>query len=637
MRYNLSICLLAGVLMFSAPLSTYGQELSTQEQTPVSDVISSDASVEIKSFPPSIIQGDSIKLEAKVVGSAEPRPTGIVEFKSGIIDIGKDTVSSDGTASIKLDELDLGQHQIVAVYSGDQTYAKSSSETVTLVVSPQHWTQTLIVALPVVGAVIFAAVFILAFRFIFRLTVRIARLIIRLFAIIIKPVLLVLRRIKFISPPKEQPTTAAVGLALGSVANAMTETEEELDKAFKRQDEGKDDKGRSIDLYTMDQELSFRSLIPQDKKSDSYTREKIPRDYERAKEFFSTEFDNDVNALNLYDDIDSAFVVKTFGESDYHCFLILSKFKKIISSNITRLTVYTSGLLSLYILINILFANSVDVLSLLDDGSNHVISIVQNIVATTTFNLIQPIDLSEGSDARKYINKFTFGLISFVFIYFIIIIIYRMGYRKEQQQNAIRMQAFLKAYLSELANRSEILVNNATLAVTEISKKKKSAGQAQKSEDTPYDPNKNDEESEAATAALYIETLHWTALRVFFIEKFLRNIIFQIKRNYSYAVIFIPLIFLASASIGFTFLNPAYYNYVYAGLYHHSIFYVLVLWLIWSTYNMLKNCMDPIQICVDQSGWRTFRSLSVIDKIKNIMTAYETQLDQWRNRGQMGI
>jgi len=631
-RFSLSVCLVTAVLMFSAPSAIHAQELPVQEQEAASGVVLSETTVTITSSRPSSTVGENIELKAKVVGSAGAVPGGTVQLKSDTADLGEYGISPDGTASVTIDNLALGQHRITAIYSGDEIYASSRSAVFTQVVGPKNWMQILTVALPVVGAVILAAVFLLGFRIIFRYTVKVFRAAVRLLSIILKPVLGLLRRLKIISPPRERPAAVAVGVALGSVATAMTETDEELKKAFETQNEGKDS-----ELYTMDRELSFRSLIPKDKRSDSYTQDKIPRDYERAKDFFSTEVDSDVNALNLYDDIDNAFIVRMFGKSDYHCFVVLSEFKKVITSNITKLTVFTFALLSLYVWVNILFANSIDVLDLVDDDNQRVASIIEAVSASIPFDLIGTVDLSETSDIRKYINKFVFGLISFIFFYLAIAIIYKMGYRKEQEQNATRMQAFLKSYLSELANRSEILVNTATLAVTEISGKSKASRSVASSADGSSTADSEVENSEAATAAQYIETLHWTALRVFFIEKFLRNIVFQINRNYSYSVIFIPLFFLVAAMLGFASLNSSYQNYIHAGLSYHSSFYLFLFLLIWSVYDILKNCIKPVQTCVEQSGWRTFSSLSVVSKIKSIMMAYETQLNQWRNRGQLGV
>jgi len=69
--------------------------------------------------------GDTVTLRA-AVNSGVANPTGNVTFQEGVNVIAVATVSS-GVASININNLSVGQHNIVAVYSGDATHAGSTS------------------------------------------------------------------------------------------------------------------------------------------------------------------------------------------------------------------------------------------------------------------------------------------------------------------------------------------------------------------------------------------------------------------------------------------------------------------------------------------------------------------------------
>ncbi|MGI9242545.1 MAG: Ig-like domain repeat protein [Verrucomicrobiales bacterium] len=84
--------------------------------------------------------GETVTLTATV--GAEPPgqgiPTGTVEFLDGSSSLGLAPVGSDGTASISLETLGLGNHPITAQYSGDQNFeAKGSAATDQLIREPK--------------------------------------------------------------------------------------------------------------------------------------------------------------------------------------------------------------------------------------------------------------------------------------------------------------------------------------------------------------------------------------------------------------------------------------------------------------------------------------------------------------------
>lgn len=89
------------------------------------------------SLNPSTV-GQSITFTASVSGAGGP-PTGTVTFKEDATILGTGTLSS-GTATFATSALAAGSHPITAVYSGDATFAASTSNTVTQVVNAKGTT-----------------------------------------------------------------------------------------------------------------------------------------------------------------------------------------------------------------------------------------------------------------------------------------------------------------------------------------------------------------------------------------------------------------------------------------------------------------------------------------------------------------
>ncbi len=85
----------------------------------------------LTSLPNPSVYGSSVTFTATVLPSAA---TGSVTFYDGGTSLGTSSLSS-GTASLQTSTLSVGTHQVSAVYSGDSTYASSTSNTVTQTVN----------------------------------------------------------------------------------------------------------------------------------------------------------------------------------------------------------------------------------------------------------------------------------------------------------------------------------------------------------------------------------------------------------------------------------------------------------------------------------------------------------------------
>ncbi len=91
------------------------------------------SSVALQASTGSIQYGQTVTLTATV---SPPTATGVVTFEQSGVIVGTATVGSGGKASLATTALAVGAGAIVAVYSGNQTYAGSTSTAIGVVVSP---------------------------------------------------------------------------------------------------------------------------------------------------------------------------------------------------------------------------------------------------------------------------------------------------------------------------------------------------------------------------------------------------------------------------------------------------------------------------------------------------------------------
>jgi autotransporter-associated beta strand protein len=90
--------------------------------------------------------GQSIMFTATVTGTGGT-PTGTVQFRDGSMNLGAPQMLTGGTATLSTTALPAGMHSITAVYSGDSTFAGSTSNTVAVTVN-QAMTNTALTAMP---------------------------------------------------------------------------------------------------------------------------------------------------------------------------------------------------------------------------------------------------------------------------------------------------------------------------------------------------------------------------------------------------------------------------------------------------------------------------------------------------------
>jgi Bacterial Ig-like domain (group 3)/FG-GAP-like repeat len=89
----------------------------------------------LSASPNPAITGQSVTLAAAVASTTAGTPTGTVSFLDGTTVLGNSALTAQGTATFSSTTLTAGTHSLTAQYSGDGTFAASTSSAVSLVVS----------------------------------------------------------------------------------------------------------------------------------------------------------------------------------------------------------------------------------------------------------------------------------------------------------------------------------------------------------------------------------------------------------------------------------------------------------------------------------------------------------------------
>ena len=302
----------------------------------------------------------------------------------------------------------------------------------------------------------------------------------------------------------------------------------------------------------------------------------------------------------MYDDIDGAFVVELFKESDTGCFYVLSEFKKIITANVVMLAVIFSVIVSAVAVMNILWSSAIDFHSFF--------RLADNKFVPDNFELF---GVRFELDGKDFFNKLVFGLLSCLFGYFLMSLFYHTEYKHFQNNNIREMYTFLVRYLADINSNFRKVQNEATRAVVE----------------------EQDADQVKRDIVLWVTNMQWMAFRAFFIEYFLMNINFQILRNSMYSLWLVPLFFAAALfGTAYAFNIPEFNVFdLRSSLYHQNSFYLLFGLLLLAYYRYLRKALPSISHSVE-GEWFGFRELNILSAMTMIMESYANQLDQWRAR-----
>ncbi len=415
-----------------------------------------------------------------------------------------------------------------------------------------------------------------------------------------KPLVRVLRVLRLVPREPRRLAVPAIGaITTGTIGSALagsTETDEAIARGV--------DRSELDGMVFRNSQLLCTWLAPMPAPRVAYDAGAAEADRENVRHFFSAPVPVYFNPFNLYEDADGAFIVGLFGNSDRRVFHVLSEFRKTINRNVLWLSILFSMVVSVVALVNIFMSTWIPFHKMLGmEGSPYL-----------------PPDLF-GTATNEVFNKLVFGALSCLIAYAIMWLFYHTEYAQFQRNNGQQMSNFLQHYMDGINAAFKDISRNLSDTVA----------QEREGPEMKHD------------AVLWMSSLQWMAFRVFFIECYLRNMLFQIHRNSSYFIIFVPLTFAAAivGIAGYFRIDQLNVLSLDADLYRQNSFYVFFAMLLFACYRYLRDALSFIWLSIfpklDEatgervSSWTKFRDLNVQGSITRTLEAYINSLDRWRS------
>ncbi|MFW6299385.1 MAG: hypothetical protein ACOC20_00480 [Oceanicaulis sp.] len=310
---------------------------------------------------------------------------------------------------------------------------------------------------------------------------------------------------------------------------------------------------------------------------------------ELARGFLGGKVPIEADPRALFEDIEGAVIADQFHESDRGVLYLLNESRKLMNANVRKLAVWFSCILGAVLLVNIL-AN--------DAG------------------LVQRLGLFAGlSDdalvSSAQLTSLVVGAGSCLLAAMVMWALYYAEYSPYQRNTAREMANFLTRYMARINDHYRTAVGKA---------KSVTVGQERDSK------HLSDE------AQLWMLNITWIALRVFFIETYVRNTAFQIRRNSHYYLVFVPTGFLVGLTIVLAalglFTERAPFETILALGWVFAALFVLVVAL-YAFY--LITAMRALEE-IDQGEWISFHTLRLDLVLGEIVGKYAEDVGYWKNR-----
>lgn len=317
--------------------------------------------------------------------------------------------------------------------------------------------------------------------------------------------------------------------------------------------------------------------------------------FKQGTAFFSQQVPIDSNTSAFYEDVEGAVVIGMFRARDRRFYYLANEMRKIINSNVKNLCLAFSVIISAFVLIELLLtpADVIDFMAMFGGGAWTAVTVLgQEIPRTLMNSLVLDVVLLAVSGGTM-------------------LILYSAVYGRAQERNNEQLRGFLNRYLARLSDRYRQSIANAR-AVT--------VG------------DERDAQKAAATAQRWHKVVLWLSFRVFFIETYLRNVLYQINRNSGYYIVGIPLVFGIVLITAILLLSAAA-DFALARVFSAAspIFYISLVVLGWLYWRLITGSMHDIAE-LDQHDWLGFDNLNVSQAMDQIVGGYVEEIVHLKNR-----
>lgn len=319
----------------------------------------------------------------------------------------------------------------------------------------------------------------------------------------------------------------------------------------------------------------------------------VAEDYfQQGHQFLNGRVKISANPQNLYEDEEGALIASYF-PIDHGALYLLNTMRTIINSNVRKLTVVFSTIIAFVLVINLLY----------NDGTLIDLHAMLGLTGALTLG---PLQMEAGD-----INRTLFGGLSILGAAFLMWIIYFVEYVPYQRNNFRELSNFITRYLARLNDHFRTAAGQA---------KSVTVGQ------------ETDASKVSHAARQWHTNVLWIAMRIFFLESFMRNIMFQMLRNSGYYLVFVPVLFLAVlAGLNIALVELTGFD-AGARLADLGLVFVLLFVSLLAIYTVfLRRSMMSIDE-INQDEWIGFDSLLLENVLGEIVGKYAEDVGYWKNR-----
>jgi len=410
----------------------------------------------------------------------------------------------------------------------------------------------------------------------------------RIFAPVFKPIarLLGIKSIPRTTPGGVRPAHMgpSAWAALSRAARHKTETETALGEGFEHEKSHLKHHGL---LFHWTSVVVGYIQVPTE-----LTREVAEDYYKQGSEFLNGRVKIMASPQNLYEDEEGALIAGYF-PADKGSLYLLNEMRKTINSNVRKLTVVFSTIMATVLVLNLVY-NTGEIFNL-----------------HGWLGLSGPLQLGPVDISALDFNQAALGALSMLAGAFAMWIIYFVEYVPYQRNNFRELANFITRYLARL---------NDHFRTAEGQAKSVTVGQ------------ETDAAKFSHSARKWHANVLWIAMRIFFIESFVRNIMFQMLRNSGYYLVFVPVLFTAVLAGLNIFLSDTTSFDVGARLADLGlVFYLLFFALITLYAHFLRRAMTSIDE-INQDEWIGFDSLMLENVLGGIVGKYAEDVGYWKNR-----
>ena len=304
---------------------------------------------------------------------------------------------------------------------------------------------------------------------------------------------------------------------------------------------------------------------------------------EVAKRFFGAQVNISADIASLYEDVEGAIIVRLFRIRDRRGFYLLNEMRRVINDNVRKLTFLYTSIVLLVLVAGLFFLPIVEA---------------------------EPQRSMTGHIA----DAFDYGIAGLVLCgagIFIMWLTYYMEYVPNQRNNGREMRSFLSRYMSRLSDRyRDSLANARAVTVGDEKDSAKLSAKAQK----------------------WHKIVLWLSFRAFFMESFVRNILYQIGRNCGYYIVLVPLALVAVVALtllvltGLTHIDLAAL-FAAPGIFFYAGFALVLALALY----FLSRAMKPIDE-MNQADWLGFDDFDVDRGMDQVVGKYAEDVGYWKGR-----